>query len=52
MADRAAAVYDATSNFLHSRRTYIDVPEALLREWEDVVDELDAVIAKMSDSRR
>jgi hypothetical protein len=52
IADRAAAVYDATSDVLHSRRTYVDVPEALLREWEDVVDELRTVAAQAADRQR
>lgn len=44
LADRAAAVYAGTSDVLHSRRTYIDIPEALLREWEDVVDAVEAAV--------
>jgi hypothetical protein len=44
LADRAAAVYAGTSDVLHSRRTYVDVPEALLREWEDVVDALESAV--------
>jgi hypothetical protein len=52
LADRAAAVYSATSDVLHTWHTYIDVPEALLRAWEDVVNELEEVVAAISDGRR
>jgi hypothetical protein len=52
LAERAKAVYAGTSDVLHTRRTYIDIPEALLHAWEEVVDELDAVVSTISDSRR
>jgi hypothetical protein len=52
LARRAGAVYGETSKVLHSNRAFADVPEALVREWEDVVEEVEnAVAARASGSR-
>lgn len=41
LARRAGAVHGETSDVLHSRRAFADVPEVLVREWEDLVEELE-----------
>jgi hypothetical protein len=48
LARRAGAVYRETSAVLHSNRAFADVPEALVRGWEDVVDEVEKAVASFT----
>jgi hypothetical protein len=45
LARRAGVVYRETSAVLHSNRAFADVPEALVQEWEDVVEEVEEAVA-------
>jgi hypothetical protein len=45
LARRAGVVYRETSAVLHSNRAFADVPEALVREWEDVVEAVERAVA-------
>lgn len=49
LAHRVRQVYGGTSDVLHSRRTYVDVPEAVLQDWEAVVEELVSVTERIDD---
>lgn len=40
LARQAASVYRETSAVLHSNRAFADVPEVLVREWEQVTTEV------------
>jgi hypothetical protein len=49
---RAWAAYKGTSEVLHSRRAFGDMPEVLVREWEDAVNELRRAINGELDDRK
>lgn len=50
-ARRAAAAYKGTSQVLHSRRAFGDVPEVLVQEWEEAVEQLREAITAKRDGR-
>jgi len=48
VARRAAIVYGETSTVLHSNRAFGDLPEHVVREWEQVVAEVGYAVAAAS----
>jgi hypothetical protein len=48
VARRAATVYGETSTVLHSNRAFGDLPEHVVREWEQVVAEVGYAVAAAS----
>ena len=46
IADRARAVHRETSDVLHSRRAFADVPETLVAEWESVTAEVERIAGR------
>ena len=44
LARRAGSVYRSTSGVLHSNRAFGDVPETLVREWEQVARDVERAV--------
>jgi hypothetical protein len=51
LARRAANVYSDTSIVLHSNRAFGDVPEPLVREWEQVVADVQEMLGQPAATR-
>jgi hypothetical protein len=47
LARRAATVYGETSTVLHSNRAFGDIPELLVKEWEQVVTDVDEALKQL-----